>query len=628
MLEPSDYVKQYDPTIDLTRPVKIRLEEGASQVSFTKFTSSSVSESSIQFNSINPPSAEIIVDRRVFVKANFRLTFLGTNVPAGQYLLQTNGINNVGQPVSAWQGGLSGGVDALRAFPLSQILTSLVVKINSQSFTQDINKYIEPLMRYSNFRDVAEENWSLTPTMQDTYQQYSDFTIYGSARNVLGNYGENQYRTPRGGFSQLNVTSQTIQGNNTDGVASTGLGDIMVATVDVSLTEPLFISPLAFGKRSHRGLFGITTMNVTLNISSSYQNYIWSHDLASSGKIINNISLDYDTTSPGMAENPAIMFTYYTPRFAQMLPKTNIYPYHNINDYVQQQSTTIPPGGFGNINVNNIQLDSVPKRIFIYLRKTESAKTYNDTDTYAKIISINFTFGNQPGILSDANEQQLFELSAVNGNTQSWNEWSRHTGAVLCIDFAKQVPMQGGNIVGKSGSYQVMYTIQIQNMSNQSIRYDVHTVVVSDGYIEVIDKSVDRKTNLGEIDKIYDSELIHPVDFEDFEMFYGAGFAETLRKYGKKGFDLAKEYAPAALKSAAKKFGPDLVNYGISHVPFLGPELGQSAEWALRALASGEMSQAEYNKYMKKLGSGVVGGSVVGGKPATKRAMKKKLHRM
>jgi len=530
MLNEKDYVKQIDPAIDLTRPVKIRIEEGAQNVTVTKYPASSVSPQNIQFNNVNPNSAETIVDRKLFVKASFRLTFLGTNVPSGEFLLQTDGISEYGTPQS---GSLVGGVDGLRAFPLSQMLASIQLKMNNQTFTQNINEYIEPLMRYSNYRDVGAEDWSMTPTMQDQYQNYSDFAIYGSARNSLGNYGENGHREPRGGFSGLVVVSQNRQGF-ADGTASTGLGDVMEAVVDVQITEPIFISPLAFGKRSHRGFVGVKTMALTLNIDSQYQNYIWSHDETSSGKTINNISLSFNTTSTGYANRPELLFTYYTPRMFQKIPENNLYPYHQITDYTFDLNGSLNPGQEQQISVNNIQLDSVPKRVFIFLRTQSGLKTFNDTDSYARIQGINMTFSNQSGLLSDASEQQLYEMSVRNGLKMSWSQWSKFCGSVLCLDFSKQISMDNKNVVGKNGSYQIQYRLNIKNVATSSRTYTVHTVVVNDGYVNVIEQSLDVQNNLGDVDKVYDSPNIHTIDWEDFEMFYGAGLADKLKKYGKK----------------------------------------------------------------------------------------------
>lgn len=609
-LSADHYVKQIDPVIDLTRPVKLRIEEGAETIQVTRYPAASISLQNIQFNNINPNNADTIVDRKVFVKAAFRLRFTGTGAINGAYLFNSTGASGTGD--------LQGGTDALRAFPLSQITSSLAVKINSQTFVQNINQYIEPLMRYSNYRDVGEEDWSMTPTMQDQYMQYADSLTYGTAKNALGQYGENGYQTPRGGFAGLNIVQQNIVGQPA-GTPSTGVGDLMEAFVDVQVAEPLFISPLAFGKRSHRGFLGVNTMSVTLNIDSNYANRIWSHDAASSGITLNSIELDYAVSTPGFVSRPEIAFTYYTPRMSQMMPKDNLYPYHDITSYTFDFNGPIQPQESQLLSINNIQLDSVPKRVYIFARKLENAKTFNDADAYARIENINFTFSNHNGLLSGANEEQLYKLSIENGLKSSWSQWSKYNGSVLCLDFSKNISLDHNNVVGKNGSYQLQYRLGIKNLFDVATTFTVHTVVVSDGYINIMDQSVDRHSNLGDVDQVYDSPLIHVIDWESAEMFYGAGIADTLKKYTKKALKTAADVG----LSAAKKFGPDVANYTLSHIPGIGPELGQAAEFALRALASGEMTPDQYAKKMNKL----FGSGVVGGKAVTKGGMKKALKR-
>lgn len=609
MQDPSMYVKQIDPVIDLTRPVKLLIEEGAENVTYAKYPASGVSQQNIQFNNINPPNSGTIVDRKVFVKVSFRLTITGTGAALGDYLLTTDG--------ALGTGGLAGGNDALRAFPLSQMIGTLKVSMNSQSFSQELNQYIEPLMRYSNYRDVGEEDWSMTPTMQDQYLQYEDYLTYGSARNALGNYGENGYRTPRGGFYGLNVFQQNIVGQPA-GTPSTGPADIMEAYVDVEVTEPMYISPFAFGKRTSRGFYGLTSMSVTLNMSASFDKYVWSHNAVSSGKAISNISINYSGVgTSGFVTKPEITFIYYTPRMAQQLPDNNLYPYHDITDYQLDQLGAVPSGSEISITNNNIQLNSVPKRMFVFVKELESDRSVTSTDTYARIKSISMTFGNASGLLSNANEQQLYELSVRNGLKMSWTQWAKHVGSVLCIDFARNVSLDHRNVVGKDGSFQLQYTINIQNISNSAKQYTVNTVIVNDGYVTIDNTSVGINQNLGNIDQVYDSPLIHTVDWEDFEMFYGAGIADKIRSFVKK-----HKLGDKAL-ALAKQYGPQAVNYGLSHIPGVGPEVGEAAEAALRLLASGEISGAEYDKRMKSLlGSGVIGGKAVG-----RPAMKKKLKR-
>lgn len=640
------FAKQVDPIINLAATTKVRIEEGAKTVTKTKFTTNNVSVSNIQFNNINPPSAEIVVDRKIHVRFPFRLTFTGSGVAIGNYLLSTPDPST-----DLGLGPLVGSTDALRAFPLSQMVQSMRVKINSSEYTQTLNDYIEPVMRYSNFRDIAQEDWSATPTMQDTYQNYNDYTIYGSALNPLGSYGENGFRTPRGGFAGVNIISQkNLTTGNAE--ASTATTDIMEAEVDIEVCEPLFISPLAFGKKSYRGFYGVNTMQLTLNLDSNYAARVWSHNNATGNPTIDNIVMSFGTSTPGFASNPEIMFNYLTPRQSLEMPNENIYPYHRINDYITDTQTSVASGASSQITINNIQLDSVPKRVYIYFRKKKADKTFNDTDTYARITGINVNFANNDGLLSGANEYQLYLMSVRSGLKSSWSEWSKYVGSVLCLDFARDITMDSQNVVGKAGTYQIQYTANVTNLSSAAINYDAHTVIVNDGYISIDDKTITTMTSLGDVSDLFGSPAVDTVDWEDMEMFYGAGFVDTIKSLGSKAVSVYKKALPGLKKAlgkiadnaddrgdlelsraarafekggimgAIKEVGPEIVRGLIQLIPKYGDDLGAVAADALHALGSAELLYGS-----GAVGGGIVGGGIVGGASAPRKKMLKSLKR-
>lgn len=632
LLPERDYVKALDPRLDLSQTTKILLEEGGSSVTLQRYTANSVSPSAVSFSQANPPNAATVIDRNMMIRMPVRLKFTATNVPAGQFLFQCDGRSISGLP---YTGGLVGGVDAPRAFPVNQITSNLQLNLNSQSFSQQVNQYIEPLLRYDNSRVMGRTNYSLTPTMQDTYQAYDDFTTYGSGKNVLANYGENDGRDPRGGFSGIQVVSQYLVGS-ADGTPSAGLGSVMIAEVDCEFTENIFVSPLGWGKMDKRGLYGISTMSIVLNIDSNYKNLIWSHDQVSSGKVIQDIELGYGVTTPGFANLPELHVTYITPQFGTPMPMENLYEYNNIAAYLNTQQGSVPPQGIQTVNVNVVQLDSVPSHIFIFAKKRVQDKTYNDPDCYARIRGITMTFGNVSGILSDATEQQLYKISCNNGSKQSWNEWSKYVGSVLCVSFARDISMGMENVVGALGQYQVQYKLNIQNLSRQAITYDVNTIVVYDGFVRVEGRSVYLQNNLGPIKSVYNSPTVRNVEWAGMDQFTGAGFKSFLKSAGKKGLSLATK--------EAKKYGPDLIQMALSEIPGVGPALGLAAKEASKALSGGSLSPEEYEMIISKLitkakkgkktmssieemTDAVVpyGGGVIGGKRMTPAQMKKML---
>jgi len=627
-LPASSYVKSYDPTISLNKDVKIALQSGAQTVTYQTTNADSFSASSISWNSCNPPNKNTIVDRKFFVRNSMRLIITGTGVVAGSYLLNTDG-RAAGTPPGAYTGGLVGNVDALRAFPLAQSMQTMELTLNSQTFSTPYNQYIEPLLRYSNYRDIGEQDWSLTPSMQDTMQAYDDFQVYGSTKSPLGNYGDDGYKTPRGGFAGLNVVAQFVAGQPI-GTASTGPADVCVAWVDVQYTEPLMISPLVFAKGEHRGIVGINTCSIVLKYDSKYKDYIWSHDEVSSGVTLNNIEIQYDTVStPAFVGRPAALFRYLTPRIKQDVPEINLFPYNNILSNPNTTTGVLQPGASGQFTYNTLQLNSVFKRIYIFARERQQDRSFNNPDAYAFIKNVNLSFGNLQAQLSNASPQALYNMSVTNGCQMSWTQWSKQIGSVICIDSSKDLSVDTDALTGSGGSFQLFFTLDMQNISRRPISYEINCVVVEDGYLRIYESSVMVSTNLGDTASLMDNPAVKEIDWKkNIDSFYGNGFKEDLKKA-----------AIGAAKNIAKSYGPDAVQMLLSSlIPGVGSEIGYGARKILESAIGGKMTDAEYKKVIKELmkmrkrGGGMVGGSfagagVVGGAQASKGKMKAKMLR-
>ena len=85
------------------------------------------------------------------------------------------------------------------------------------------------------------------------------------------------------GCHPMTLSSIDVAGDDTTaGTAIKGNNNIFTIKCKVKTTEPLFISPLLFAgvsKNSPEGLVGFNQMNLSMNLSSNYQNY-WCSSIA------------------------------------------------------------------------------------------------------------------------------------------------------------------------------------------------------------------------------------------------------------------------------------------------------------------------------------------------------------
>ena len=112
---------------------------------------------------------------------------------------------------------------------------------------------------------------------------------------------------------------------------------------------------------------------------------MWSHSSASSSTI-NSIAVTLN--------RPTLEVTYVTPPLTMSIPRSIDYPYMELKRYVTNTANSLAPfnvatgGPLGEIVSNNLQVGAIPRFVYIFLRKKNINLTFEDTDSYAKINSI------------------------------------------------------------------------------------------------------------------------------------------------------------------------------------------------------------------------------------------------
>ena len=88
---------------------------------------------------------------------------------------------------------------------------------------------------------------------------------------------------------------------------------------------------------------------------------------------------------------------------------------------------------------SSIQLNSIPDSCLIGVRKQAGNKGFKDADSYLTIDSLSIQFNNNPGILSNASQEQLYQFSREAGVNMSWNEFKGVRD--ICPAYADTVTM-------------------------------------------------------------------------------------------------------------------------------------------------------------------------------------------
>jgi hypothetical protein len=533
----------YDPI----RPVLVRdpvtiLEDkrgfavlkSGSQISWKQWTSTSVSTTSINY-SCPPPSGSVIVDRKVKHYLPMRLTFTG--IPAnGSTLLNPN-------------------YDAPRAFPLASIYETIQASINNQSLSFSCADVIQALLRYNTDEELKKGDYSATPTFQEQSQQYLD--LYNSNRSPLSNYGDSVDETVigRGGFPFTIVANPVSGGVNP-----------VTAIVDVAFCENLYMSPFYFGKDNSQGFYNVNTMDFTFNFISNIANRVWSH-IPSINGVANNILLSScvfggqiggPTTVFAGGQVPCMFMKYITPQETQILSPQMVltYPYFDIQRYATNLGT-VNAGVTAPFTSNNIQLSSIPRRMYIYVRPT-NAELYSNsqyTDTYSRINGVSIQFMNKNGLLASCNMEQLYDMSKKNHCNMSWQQWSGGpvykpgdwtasmgtVGSILCIEFATDIGLDSLDAPGKLAQCMLQVTVSTTNISSRNMDSVLMIVPVLEGTFSIMGLG-QASRNIGVLtsnDILY-AQANPWVNYNDVQRVNGGDFFSGLYDFGKSVHDFVK----------------------------------------------------------------------------------------
>jgi hypothetical protein len=487
----------------------------------------SYSTAGITWN-FNTQSENVLIDRRIYARAQFQITFVGT-APLGQRLINTES-------------------DAIRFLPLAAVTQSLKVTINGSSVESQYADSLLGVLRYNIDDHLKEVDLSMSPSAQDRYQRYVDGV--GSVRNPLSNYQNSGEVTGRGAFAVDAITNP---------VSPDASVTPITATILFTVTEPLLLSPMLYRSGDlQSGLIGVRNMGVQFNFASGQLSRIWSRS-PSAGVVLTSVTaaIGAGTTAP-----PSLLVNYLTPPLSSQgsIPRQVNYQYNKSETFVNDMNVQLLPNASQTFNNNAIQLSTVPKCIYIWASRQNSTKSYLTSDTFFKINSLSLNYLNVSGQFSSMSLQDLYQMCVKNGCELSWPEWSGRTVTLGGL----AVPGSLGNVDGMVGSVikldvsdlhipsnvasgmnvnsQLSYTVNVENINQQdTIGVQLTTVIVYDGLMTI--ESGSMATQVGVISEadVVETRADRSNFITDTSSYGGSIFGQMghLARVAKRGLDMA-----------------------------------------------------------------------------------------
>lgn len=488
----------FDPTVRVNSERFYLIEKGGQNYNYQQQVTQNYSNSQISF-SVIPPNVETIVDRHVRILVPFSVTFTGAD--QGTPLLQ-----------------LDQGVNALRANPISSITNNISLNINNAQFSYPVSDALSALIRYQTEEEDNFTTYSTSPSMPDQSQQYG--YLIGSSMNPLNSYKDTQpYNNSRGTFNSLfTVVSNT----NTS------------ATITGTVCEDIFLSPLLFGKLEESGFVGISTMNLTFNLTNIQR--LWSSDQVN-GNVFTSVNVN-------IIANPSLLMRFITVEWTQPIPEEVIYNYNNVQNFPTNCGTVL--SGVSKVqSASNIQLDQIPKLIYIHIRQQNQDQTFATTDTFARITNVSVNFNNLSGIYASATEQDIYHTCIKNGLQVSWPQWTTHVGSVICFQPAYDWGLPANLAPGVAGaSFNLTLTATFTNISDHSINYTMYITTVSESVMTISRGAVFPQQSVLTQQDILNAPNLPIMSKLQLKSIYGGDFLNSVKSFGETVLPYLNEAIP------------------------------------------------------------------------------------
>tara|TARA_R110000782_G_scaffold51483_5_gene110909 strand:+ start:2130 stop:3818 length:1689 start_codon:yes stop_codon:yes gene_type:complete len=499
----------YDPILgDLSDKIGFDVKLGPANRTFQSFNSNSGNNAGqLQF-SVNPPSESTILSRDIFVQSTVRFALTITNVAAN---------------TQAFQYGIT---DSLQSFPLNRIFNTVTLSLNNVSTSVNSNYVVSPLVRMMDQEYMQKCN-GMTPTYLDQWGSLAD--AQPSASNPMGGYqsaGYGIFEQPRGCHPLKNVTysRQSFAGGvpagpPTDDSVSSNVTDVFTVTVDVVLTEEFIgLSPLVFGNDMYNksGMLGINNMQIITNNDVTLKRFFSTSTPENRGYTLSLVSLT----------DSKLLMEFLTAPISLVLPPKITLPYASYTAYATQVAQVFPRratlssplAGYRQENINSIQLEVIPEKFIIFVRRRLADYNARTADTFLEIGNVSITFGNKSGLLSNASQQNLYQLSKKNGlKNLNWLGFSGSANnaviaGAVSADYPKFFPTAGSVLVidpaldlgidspmlsnGSSGQFNLQMQVSTRNNGLEDVNAEIVVLAMRSGIVVTTSGTSTLTTNM------------------------------------------------------------------------------------------------------------------------------------
>lgn len=360
-------------------------------------------------------------------------------------------------------GAGNGATMALRAHPLMSVCDTISLLINNQTTTIPSRMVLSAMQRRLPW-DWKCKQATEFPVMSDNSTYLAVDIPGGSTTNGIATSNQ-----PLSGYyNSLGYTRASfypVSYNNTP--ATTGAA---ANTVVFEVSEPVLISPLTI-YQNETFLGNINTLSILFNYSQLSDIYVMGAGAA----------------LPGGIAAPVIYTPYLELGFIQVsnqlvsIPRVVSYPYERIvyfQDATTQTMANANASQTWTVNSSTLRLDSMPALIYIMFRPQVNTRTPQFADAMLALgdganggsgkPGLQINIGNRTGLLANASNKTLYEMSVRNGYQGTYTDWQYGSGSLLIIDPVEDLGVDlasGDTLPGEAASINFQYQCTFNNLN-------------------------------------------------------------------------------------------------------------------------------------------------------------------
>ena len=430
-----------DPRLAVADNVRYGVEVGPQSQNQQTFRSQTVSTSQVTANCLIP-SLQTVIDRNVRIRTQFTLAITGTTNVAGAL---------INYPTNC----------VLSPFPFSQCVQTLTCQINNTSVNSNYETNLALMLRQMDQADLAKYS-DFAPCSLDYYGVNPPVVISAAPATLIPDRTLSAFNAAELtglGYDVKSRGSFKIDSVAGDSVAGTGARTVYI---QVTTTEPLFISPFLFGDglcEKASGLSGVSSINLNFNLGQALSGRAITYRPYLTGDALTAVALH-------SVDSFEVLMTFLSPKPSQLIPLTNCLPYYEMPSYKTISPQTAAVGASFTINSSIVSPNSIPDSVYMFVRYTGETALIraSQNEVYFPIKSVAVTWNTQSGLLASATQQTLYEMSKRRGLKMDWPQFSgsaqavgavpvnanvannnasiQTTGGIVCLAFNQDIPIQ------------------------------------------------------------------------------------------------------------------------------------------------------------------------------------------